>query len=140
MQKGKKVFAVLGLIFLVGLILVTFLKRDEINKWFTKTETKEVIITVKSPTIESELVKRDSVRTERYADSVYCSISDNLLRAVLMKIGTDSVTPIKVSNEILSNIEYYKGVEYGARVGHDILTKDPPLIKDTVTVHIKDTK
>ena len=64
MQKGKKVFAVLGLIFLVGLILVTFLKRDEINKWFTKTETKEVIITVKSPTIESELAKRDSVRTE----------------------------------------------------------------------------
>ena len=32
MQKRKKVFAVLGLIFLVGLILVTFLKRDEINK------------------------------------------------------------------------------------------------------------
>ena len=61
MQKGKKVFAVLGLIFLVGLILVTFLKRDEINKWFTKTVTKEIIITVKSPTIESELAKRDSV-------------------------------------------------------------------------------
>lgn len=131
MQK-RRIFSVLGIIGLIILATVVYLKRDTINKWFVRTEVKETVITVKSPTIESELAKRDSVKFSRVADSIYCSISDNTFRAVLMKIGTDSITPTLIAKEIIENAEYYKGVEYGSRVSHDVLTTEPPLITDTI--------
>lgn len=117
------------MLLVLGIIAACFIHLRDYNALTEKVNAcMEITVVTDSvtfiePTVDEILTYRNTINHDRYLDSVYLSMPEVSLRAILEEHGT-GIGSWDIADIYLSDIDKYKAIEKGAKIQKSII-KEP---------------